>query len=354
MSPVAVAMTTALHLAVAVALYWISPLRLRRHHAGRHRDHHGAGSSRRRRPRRRNRRPRLSRPTQAAAPPPRPAPPAPPAPTPPMRLGLAPIAPNPDPKAATPGVEQPAPPKPETPAAEAAQPDPPKVEQQQALATPPPPPPPPPPARTLESELPPLDVPPPPVTSQEIPRPPAPPPPAPKAPPPTQQRVQPAPTPQRPPQQQPALQSSPLAHVCRRPPARAAGVAAGADSRQSGRLPTAEAGGRAVSLVRRAEAFAASAVRAQRHDRGGQPGAANHDRPRRSAGRCRPQPFQRSCRRWTMSALNMVRQARSLYAAARRHFGAAAHLHPAAQLQAKLIARPNLAAVARGRRTGPP
>ena len=131
-----------------------------------------------------------------------------------MRLGLAPIAPNPDPKAATPGVEQPAPPKPETPAAEAARPDPPKVEQQQALATPPPPPPPPPPARTLESELPPLDVPPPPVTSQEIPRPPAPPPPAPKAPPPTQQRVQPAPTPQRP-AQQPALQSSPLAN-CRR------------------------------------------------------------------------------------------------------------------------------------------
>jgi TonB family protein len=212
MSPVAVAMTSALHVAVAVALYWISPLR----YVDTTPDAIAITMERElpqppaetpQPP------PTPEPPTQAAAPPPpAPAPPAAPAPTPPMRLGLAPIAPNPDPKAATPGVEQPAPPKLETPAAEAARPDPPKVEQQQALATPPPPPPPPPPARTLESELPPLDVPPPPVTSQEIPRPPAPPPPAPKAPPPTQQRVQPAPPPQRP-AQQPALQSSPLANV---------------------------------------------------------------------------------------------------------------------------------------------
>lgn len=214
MSPAAVAMTTTLHLAVAAALYWISPL----NYIDTTPDPVEITMEREVSPPK----PETPQPTptpeptpppQAAAPP-APSPPAPSPPAPPMRLGLAPIAPQPslDPKA-TPGVEQPAPPKPETPAAEATQPEPPKPEQQQALATPPPPPPPPPPARTLESELPPLEAPPPPVTSQEIPRAPAPPPPAPKAPPPTQQRVQPAPIPQRPPQQQPALQSSPLSHL---------------------------------------------------------------------------------------------------------------------------------------------
>lgn len=211
MSPVAVAMTTTLHLAVAAALYWISPLR----YVDSTPDTIAITVER-----------ELPKPAEPAQPPPTPLPPvqaaaaAPPAPaapaptaTPPMRLGLPPVAPNPDPKAATPGIEQPAPPKPETPAAETARPDPPKIEQHQALATPPPPPPPPPPSRTLESELPPLDAPPPPLTSQEVPRPPAPPPPAPKAPAPTQQRVQPAPAPQQPPQQKPALQSSPLSQV---------------------------------------------------------------------------------------------------------------------------------------------
>lgn len=209
MSPVAVAMTTTLHLAVAAAIYWISPL----NHIDTTPDAITITMEREVPPSK----PETPQPTPPPEPTPPPqaaAPPAPPPPAPPIRMGLAPIAPNPspDPKA-TAGVEQPAPPKPETPAAEAAQPEPPKAEQQQALATPPPPPPPPPPARTLESELPPLEAPPPPVTSQEIPRPVAPPPPAAKAPPPTQQRVQPAPTPQRPPQQKPALQSSPLSHL---------------------------------------------------------------------------------------------------------------------------------------------
>ena len=210
MSPAAVAMTTTLHLAVAAALYWVSPLN--------YIDTTPetiAVTMEREVPA-----PKPETPPPAPTPEPTPpptqaaAPPAPPAPAPPVRMGLAPIAPNPnsDPKA-TAGVEQTAPPRPETPAAQAAQPEPPITEQQQALATPPPPPPPPPPARTLESELPPLDAPPPPVTSQEIPKPPAPPPPAPKAPPPTQQRVQPAPTPQRPSPQQPALQASPLSNL---------------------------------------------------------------------------------------------------------------------------------------------
>jgi len=217
MSPAAVAMTTTLHLAVAAALYWISPLR----YVDTTPDPIEITMDREvLAPQ-----PETPPPTPAPEPTPPPTPPpqaaapaAPPPSAPPpaassMRLGLPPIAPNPDPKATTPGIEQPAPPKPETPTVEAAQPDPPKIEQQQALATPPPPPPPPPPSRTLESELPPLDAPPPPVTAQEIPKPPAPPPPAPKAPPPTQPRVQPAPTPQRPPQQPPALQSSPLAQT---------------------------------------------------------------------------------------------------------------------------------------------
>ena len=210
MSPVAVAMTTTLHLAVAAALYWVSPLNF----IDTTPDAIAVTMEREVPPPQPETPPPPPTPTpppQAAAPT---APAAPPPPAPPVRLGLAPIAPNPnpDPKA-TPGVEKPAPTKPETPAAEATQPEPPKAEQQQALATPPPPPPPPPPSRALESELPPLDAPPPPVTSREIPKPPAPPPPAPKEPPPTQQRVQPAPTPQRPPPQQPALQSSPLSHL---------------------------------------------------------------------------------------------------------------------------------------------
>lgn len=214
MSPVAVAMTTTLHLAVAAALYWISPLR----YIDTNPDPIAITVETELpkpppEPPQPSPTPEPTNQALAAPPPAASAPPAPaPTPAPPMRLGLTPFAQNPDPKAA-PGVENPAPPKPETPAAEAAKPDPPKIEQQQALATPPPPPPPPPPSRTLESELPPLDAPPPPVTSQEVPRPPAPPPPAPKAPPPTQQRVQPAPPPPpRPQQQPPALQSSPLAN----------------------------------------------------------------------------------------------------------------------------------------------
>lgn len=207
MSPAALAMTTVLHVAVAAALYLVSPLR---HDVDTTPDAIEITMERAPPPAE----PAQPEPVPEPAPPPAAATPTPPpvappvtSPAPPVRLGIAPTGPNQDPKA-TPGTEQPEPPKPQTPAEQTAQPEAPKPEPQQALA-PPPPPPPPPPAPELESALPPLEAPPPPLTSQEIPKPP-PPPPAPRAPPPTQQRVQPAPLPTRPPQQ-PALQSSPLA-----------------------------------------------------------------------------------------------------------------------------------------------
>lgn len=207
MSPAALAMTTLLHVAVAAALYMVSPLR---HDVDLTPDAIEITMERDLPPAEPAPPEPVPEPTPPTPPPaaatPTPPPVAPPAP--PVRLGIAPTGPSQDPKA-TPGTEQPEPPKLETPAEQVAQPEPPRPEQQ-ALATPPPPPPPPPPARELESALPPIEAPPPPLTSQEIPKPP-PPPPAPRAPPPTQQRVQPAPPPARPPQK-PALQSSPLSN----------------------------------------------------------------------------------------------------------------------------------------------
>ena len=206
MSPAALAMTTLLHVAVAAALYLVSPL----NHVDTTPDVVEITMERPLPPAQPTQPEPVPEPTPppVAAQPPPPPPPAPPA-APPMRLGIAPAGPSQDPKA-TPGAPQPTPPKPETPAQEAAQPEPPQP-QQQALATPPPPPPPPPPVRTLEGAMPPLEAPPPPLTSEEVPKPPAPPP-APRAPPPTQQRVQPAPPPVHPPQR-PALQASPLSNA---------------------------------------------------------------------------------------------------------------------------------------------
>ena len=226
MSPTAVALATLLHVAVAAALFMVSPLRPVDTTPDAIEITLDAPP------------PPVETPPPAEPPPPATAPAAaapPPAATPapvpaapPVRLGLAPVGPSQDPKQ-PPGTAQPDKPRPPTPEPQAAQPEPPKppVEeakaeppapeppppepQQQAMATtPPPPPPPPPPSQALESALPPVDAPPPPVTAREIP-PPAPPPPAPKAPPPTQARVQPAPPP--PPvhaPQNPALRSSPL------------------------------------------------------------------------------------------------------------------------------------------------
>jgi protein TonB len=221
MSPAAVAMTTLLHVAVAAALWWVSPLRPP--------DPYEDAIAVTMEPVKPPAEP-SEPPTPPVVPdPPQAAAPAAPAPAPPMRWGLAPVNPKPDPKADTAGVLNPSPPKPETPAAEATQPDPPKPEAAkealQALAAAPPPPPPPPPS--LEAVLPPVDAPPPPVTSSEIPRPP---PPAAKAPPPRPaptQRAQPVP---RPEPVAPAIQPSPLSHP---PPQRAP-----ADQQASRQAPT--------------------------------------------------------------------------------------------------------------------
>lgn len=162
---------------------------------------------------------------QAPAPAPTPAPTATPTPQPSTasRLGLAPPRSlTPDPRA-VPAAPQPDPKPPEaqppqTSAAEPAKPEPatpepakPEPEPQQAAAAPPEPPPPPaPPEPKLEQVLPPLDAPPPPVTARDIPRLPPPPPPPPARPPQVKPppQAQPQPRAQTPPQQ--ALQPSPL------------------------------------------------------------------------------------------------------------------------------------------------
>lgn len=246
-SPIAMVLALALHVAIGAALWWISPLRpvdeTREEPVIITMDQEPS--------------PVQPPPTPQPLPEPEPVQPpraaSPPPPAPSMRLGLAPAGPTEQPNA-TPGDNKPAPLLPETPAEEAKQPEPPREpakepppetmespppdspkaepqpEQQQALArrptTPPPsleraqppsdppPPQPAPPRPTLEQALPPIDAPPPPVTALEIPRPP-PPPPAPPAPRPPPQRTQPVP---RPPAPQQSLQPSPLTNPSRNRP----------------------------------------------------------------------------------------------------------------------------------------
>lgn len=224
MPPAALALATTLHVAVAVALWWISPLR------------HVEGSDdviqitmEAPAPA-----PTQATPEPAPAPAPTPAAPQPdvtqPLPAPAQRLGLAPPGNNTD-QSAKPGVETPAERPTEMPALEpkrqeatkpeAATPTPQREEaaksepaeqppkQPEAAAQSPPQPqpqPPPPPPRPLEAALPPLEAPPPPVTERDIPKP-APPAvkPAPPAPPP-QQALR-APPPKQP---QQAPRASPL------------------------------------------------------------------------------------------------------------------------------------------------
>ncbi len=249
MSPVAVAMTTTLHVAVAAALYLDLAAALHRHHAGRPSRSPWSGKlPPPAGPRRRHRAPTPSRrPRRQPPPPAAPAAARAPAPAPPMRAGSSRRSlPNPDPKAATrasssrrrpsPRRRPPKRPNPTRPRSSSNRRSPrrlPHRHRRRRLAR----------SRanchrsTCRRRR---------LLPRKIPRPPAPPPPAPKAPPPTQQRVQPAPPPQRPSQQQPALQSSPLgqratdAHT-----RRAAGLAPGADPRQPGRHAHGhEAGGR--------------------------------------------------------------------------------------------------------------
>lgn len=193
MPPSAVALATALHVLVALALFWISPLRPV--------DHFENAIE-------------VTMDVPVPTPPADVEPPAAPAPQPSAaapppvvqpapRLGLPPPAPTAD-QHGTPGTETPTqrPVENPTPAPlpqEAAEPEPAEPPpQQEALARPEPPPPPPPPA--LEQALPPLDPPPPPVTERDVPKPM----PTPRPPPPPQQahRPQPPPPPAPPPQQQ--------------------------------------------------------------------------------------------------------------------------------------------------------
>lgn len=209
MPPTALALATLLHGLVALALFWISPLRPIE-------QFEDAIEITMEAP--------VPTPPQAAAEQPSPPPSPPPAQSqpaaaaqqpsgPPMRLGLPPPAPSTD-QRGTPGVEAPSRQATDTPTPDKTQQTGDKEEkeppaQQQALAQPAPPPPPPPP--TLEQALPPVDLPPPPVTERDVPRPapaarPAPPPHQAQRPPPPPPQHQPA---QRPPQQQ-GLRPSPL------------------------------------------------------------------------------------------------------------------------------------------------
>lgn len=209
MPPTALALATLLHGLVALALFWISPLRPIE-------QFEDAIEITMEAP--------VPTPPQAAAEQPSPPPSPPPAQSqpaaaaqqpsgPPMRLGLPPPAPSTD-QRGTPGVEAPSRQATDTPTPDKTQQTSDKEEkeppaQQQALAQPAPPPPPPPP--TLEQALPPVDLPPPPVTERDVPRPapaarPAPPPHQAQRPPPPPPQHQPA---QRPPQQQ-GLRPSPL------------------------------------------------------------------------------------------------------------------------------------------------
>ena len=222
MSPTAVGLATLLHVSVAAAFWWISPL----HHADQTPDAI-----------------EITMEQEVQPPPPAPDPPvpeppvaqAPPPPPPPVqqqtppRLGLRgePIGTTMDPRAmlsapqAAPKPEKPAEQPPEAAKPEPAKPEPAKPEaapepakepppQQQAALAPQPPPPPPQPL--LEKVLPPVEAPPPPVTSREIPRP-APPPPPPKPPPQPAQRAPAPPPAARPPVAQHQPPSSPLSHL---------------------------------------------------------------------------------------------------------------------------------------------
>ena len=243
MPPAAVALAVLLHVAVGLALFWISPLRPVDHFENAIEISMEAPEA----PPVAAEKPAepVAQPAAASPPPPAPTPTPTPQPpqAPPMRLGLPPppAERSTDPRDVA-GAETPAPratdmptpdtvqeagpkdePKPEEPKQEAAkeqpkqeaakeepkpepaepppqqqalaQPDPPPPPPQQALATPEPPAAPPPPS--LEQALPPLEAPPPPVTERDIPKPvPAPPPPPPPKP---QQAARPAPPPPPPP-----------------------------------------------------------------------------------------------------------------------------------------------------------
>ena len=231
MSPTAVALTTLLHVSVALALWWISPL----HNVDQTPDPIEITMEQEVRPPPTPQTPPPEPPPAEAAAPPPPPPPTPP--TPPARLGLRPpigttmdsraplTAPPPNPtkpenpaeqpqrqeaakpEPAKPEAVKPEPEKSEPEKTEAAKSEPPKEpdQQQQAALAPQPPPPPQP---SLEKALPPVEAPPPPVTSREVPRPAAPPPPPP--PPKPAPQPQPAPRAQAPQQQ---LPSSPLSHL---------------------------------------------------------------------------------------------------------------------------------------------
>jgi len=183
MSPTAAALAVLLHVATALALWWVSPLS--------HRTTEVADPA-----------------IEVTLEPPPPAP-KPPAPEPEVKPSPAPSIAKPP--AATPkvpparlGLPPPSPTVTEKPQQATPKPNPTpdvKPESQQALAprpvTPPPP--------TLEDSLPPLEAPPPPLTSSEIPKPP--PTPAPARPKP---HAAPAPQQQHPPQRRPQLSPSPL------------------------------------------------------------------------------------------------------------------------------------------------
>lgn len=237
MSPTGVALATLLHAAVALALWWVSPLR----HVDQSPKPIEITMEREVQPPPPAPPPPPPQPPpeRAAAPPPPPPPPPPVQQAAPPSMGLRPPigttmdsrAPLTAPKT---GAAEPAGPAGQEPAKaqspkEAAQPQPPKeivkvepqkekevaksepteeqhepepAEQQQQAALAPPPPQPP--VPTLEKALPPLEAPPPPLTSREIPRPAPPPPP----PPPPKVAPHPAPRAQTPPHQQ--LPPSPL------------------------------------------------------------------------------------------------------------------------------------------------
>ena len=236
MSPAGVALATLLHAAVALALWWVSPL----HPLDNTPDAIEITMEQEAQPPPPPQPPPEPPPAQAATPPP----PPPMQQTPPARMGLrppigttmdqrAPLSPPP-PSPTTPEkpVEAPAAQdtaKPE-PAKEAAAPEPPKEivkveppkenappepaqqqqEQQQAALAPQPP------APTLENALPPVEAPPPPLTSREIPAlapPPPPPKPAPQPAPRAQTPPPPAPRAQTPQQQLPPSPLHPPQHA---------------------------------------------------------------------------------------------------------------------------------------------
>ncbi|WP_439610161.1 energy transducer TonB family protein [Reyranella sp.] len=272
MPPAALALTALLHVAVGLALYWISPLRPVEPFENAIEVSMEAPAPLPPIPEAKPEAPPTPPPAASAPPSPPPSPPPPQAapptstpaparPAPPMRLGLPPPAAetskNPQDvagaeKPATQATDIPTPdktaqegsreetrkeeprqeakeePKPEpTPEARRAEPEPepppPQPQQQQALAPPEPtPPPPPPPSPSLEQALPPLEAPPPPVTERDVPKPlpvprPTPPQQAVRPPPPPPPPA-PRPAPQPPAHTQPAPRPSPLGA----PPARGA------------------------------------------------------------------------------------------------------------------------------------